>query len=166
MDTRPEPEPQPSPKGDALVKGTLNNSSPRQPPGADSAFPQPSLSVDSKLIDRLDNGPSTSGLTTQRDVTQTPPQRQKRQRELEEIQSRKWERGLEVQCDPHYFQQNISPILSQKEKRRRELEREKKRKEVRGQRQRELEREKEKEAREHKVNLEVRATLLLLTGLE
>ena len=81
------------------------------------------------------------------------------------MQTRAREEELEVQCNPHYFRQNISLILSQKEKRRKEVEREKKEKEAREQRQRELEREKEKEAMEHKGKLEVRATLLLLTGL-
>ena len=82
----------------------------------------------------------------------------------------------------HYFRQNVSLILSQKEKRRRDLEHEKKEGEARERlevlcnsrlfrqnviltqsrkekRQKELEREKEKDAREPREKLEVRCNL-------
>ena len=78
------------------------------------------------------------------------------------MQAREREEELEVHYESHYFRQNISLILSQKEKRRKEYERGKKEKGAREQRQRELERE--KETREHQEKLEVCATLILLTG--
>lgn len=112
------------------------------------------------------------------------------QREKEETEARERKEELEVHCDPHYFRRNEFLILSQKEKKQKELEHKKKGKEVREHkeklevchdphlfrqnailtpsqnelRQRELEREEEKKAKEHKEKLEVRATLLPLTG--
>ena len=166
MDTRPEPEPQPPPKGDALVKGAHNNSSPRQPPGADGAFPQSSFSADPKPIDQLGNESSVSS-----PVTQAESERQKKENEVME---------LEVGCDFYPFRRGIILTPSQRERKRKELEREKREKEARERReefkvrrdldlfqqstilttsqkrQRELEREKqENEARERKEEHEV-----------
>ena len=57
------------------------------------------------------------------DVILTPPQREKKQKELEE--------KLEARRDSHLFRQNTTLTLLQKEKRRNDLEREKKEKERR-----------------------------------
>ena len=168
MDTRPEPEPQPPPKGDALVKGTPNNSSLRQPLGPDSEFPQSSFSVDPKLIDRLDNESSTSGPATQ--IANERELRERQKKENEEME-------LEVGCDLYPFRWDVGLTPSQRERKRKELEREKQEKEVREEfevrrdphlfrqsiilttpqkRQRELQREKEdNEARERKEELKV-----------
>ena len=166
MDTRPEPE-LPPPKGDALVQGTSNNSSPRQLPGTDSTFLPSSFSVDSKPIDQLDKS-SVSGPATQVASECEFDKRQKN--ENEEVE-------LEVGCDLYPFRWDVVLTPSQKERKRKELEREKKGKEARKefevhrdphlfrqstvlttpqQRQRVLQREKEEnEARERKEGREV-----------
>ena len=121
MDTRPELEPQPPPKGDALVKGAPNNPSPRQPPSADSVFPQSSFSVDSKLIDRSDSESSTSG----------PASRIASDRELRERQKKENEEmELEVGCDLYPFRWDVGLTPSQRERKRKALEREKQEKEA------------------------------------
>ena len=136
MDTQPAPEPLSRPKGDALLQGTSNNSSPRQPPGADSAFPQSSFSVDSKLIDLLDNESSTSGPTTQ--IANERELRERQKKENEEME-------LEVGCDLYPFRRDVALTPSQRERKRKEIERE----------------QQEKEAKERKEEFEVRRDLHL-----
>ena len=121
MDAWPEPEPQPPPKGDALVKGTSNNSSPRQPPGAESASHQSSFSVDSKLIDRLDNESSTSGPASQ--IASDRELRERQKKENEEME-------LEAGCDLYPFRWDVYLTPSQRERKRKELECEKQEKEA------------------------------------
>ena len=103
-----------------MLQGTSNNSSPRQPPGADSAFPQSSFSVDSKLIDRLDNESSTSGPATQIGGERELRERQKKENEAMELEK------VEVGCGFYPFRRDaILTPLPQRERKREELEREK-----------------------------------------
>ena len=163
-----------------MVKGAPNNSSPRQPPGADGAFPQSSFSVDSKLINRLDNESSTSGPATQVTGERELRERQKKENETMELEK------LEVRYGLFPFRRDVILTPPQRERKREELEREKQEKEATERkegfevrrdpdlfrqstvlttsqkRQMELEREKqEKEARERKQELEVCCNLHL-----
>ena len=69
------------------------------------------------------------------DVILIPPQREKKQKELErekeEKEARELKEKLEARRDSHPFRQNTTLTLLQKEKRRNDLEREKKEKERR-----------------------------------
>ena len=85
----------------------------------------------SKLIDRLDNEPSTSSRATQ--IASDRELRERQKKENEEME-------LEVGCDLHPFRRDVVLTPSQRERRRKELERE----------------IQEKEAKERKEEFEVR----------
>ena len=102
-----------------MVQGTLNHSSPRQPPGADSTFLPSCFCIDPKPIDQLDNELSTSGPATK--VTSERELRERQKKENETIEPEK----LEVRCGFYPFRRDVILTPLQRETKRNELEREK-----------------------------------------